>query len=147
MSYDKWFPNRVHMIGDVPYLFNKNDRRISFWDAQQDFNKAFHTMQTHGHRMFILGASQSVLLQGGGSILGFRVAEYSPRELALEQLGDSLENVEDWCAMMRQALDAELEKGNKSERIAKLRAKAASTTFPGEAASYLAKADELEKRG
>lgn len=138
MNYSQYDPFKVHFINGQPVIYNKNDNPISIYDAENAFTKAFNTLRTHASRVAHLAAAQPVTVQTP-------MGDFNARETHLERFENELENIEEWCQMLRRALDREKKKEKDRQRVSQLRAKADSTTFPEEADAFRAKADELEK--
>lgn len=118
MAYNKWDPYKVHFIRGQPIIYNKADKPLSQWDAEQAFKKAVHTMHTWMTRYFRLTVAQP---------------DEELRKYELEHLEWALDNIDTWAGAMRKALEEARDDGRKKETIDKLIALAERTPFPEEA--------------
>lgn len=117
-GYSKWHPFRVHMVNGQPVIYNKLNKPIRYWDAQDQFTKAVNTAQTWGLRLLYLAAE---------------IPDTQQRTWVLEQFQWKLTDLSSWVTSMQQALDKARGGVKAQETIDKLLALAESTTFPEEA--------------
>ena len=142
-KYSQYFPYKIHMEHGRPVIYNKADNPVTFRDAIDGMAKSYNTMATHYRRAYHLALAQPT------AVKSFIDGEpFNMREYALEDLDRHLEDVEEFCKMMREFLNQELEKSGVRETILKLRATGASLRELGyeeAAANYEAGADRKER--
>lgn len=119
---------RVESIGGHKFITLQSGRRITFLDAQSMAKAARSALSTAASRMFKLARHQDRDID----------------EWNLELIDSFVEDLEDYVRILREEIDKLLGVRSQEERIALLRN--VSGRSPEEAAAFLDKADELERR-
>lgn len=119
---------RVEEIQGHKFITLQSGRRITFTDAQSMGMAARTALSTAASRMFKLARHHDPDID----------------EWNLELVDSFVENLEDYVGILRTEIDKVLGVKSKQERIALLRN--VSGRSPEEAAEFIRKADELERR-
>lgn len=117
-KYNKYDPDKVHIINGSPFIINKADNLITQFNAEQNFKKAIRTMHSWASRAFKLAVAQP---------------DAEIREYDLEHLEWQLDDIQWWLEAMRKALEEQRGKQRKQDTLDKILALAERSPFPEEA--------------
>lgn len=121
-------------LGPTHFIRLKSGRQITYWDAMRAVESAATALGTGFSRLFKLAVAQGK--EGDGM---FSMSQ----EYYLETLEYRIDQVEEHMAALRAYLEKLRGSQSKRDRIKALRNVEGRT--PGEAAAFLAKADQLER--